>query len=285
MTSTEQAFSKCQALASSHYENFPVASILLPSSLRRPVAAIYAFARTADDIADEHDWDDSTRVALLAEYRIHLDQLQRGARPVLPLFMALNEAIREHHLPFAPFYDLLDAFAQDVHKKRYANFAEVHDYCRRSANPVGHLLLSLFKNDTEQNLKRSDAICTALQLINFLQDIQIDLKRGRIYLPEDEMQVFNVTERHIVDRIADHGWHALINAQIDRIDAFIREGKALGSALAGRMGFEIRLTIAGGTAVLAKLRRTNEQGFIGGERLDVRDWLRLVPRALLGSGT
>lgn len=278
----QQAFVQCQALARSHYENFPVASILLPRTLRQPIAAIYAFARSADDIADEHDWDDSTRLALLAEYRRHLDQLHRSAAPDLPVFVALREAVRRHDLPLALLRDLLDAFEQDVRKKRYANFAEVLDYCRRSANPVGRLLLHLARRDTEQNVRMSDAICTALQLINFLQDITEDSRRGRIYLPQDEMKRFEVTEEQIRERKPNRGWHALIELQLDRIAALTREGAPLAHELPGRLGLEIRLTIAGGGAVLAKLRRNNERGFIGGERLHVWDWLRLAPRALAG---
>lgn len=281
----ERAFALCGRLARNHYENFPVASILLPAALRRPVAAIYAFARTADDFADEHDWDDSTRLALLAAYRAHLDTLARGEVPPLPVFVALAEAVNTHALPLPPLYALLDAFEQDVRKKRYANFDEVLDYCRRSANPVGRLLLRLFRRDTDENRRRSDAICTSLQLINFLQDIHPDFRRGRIYLPQDEMARFGVSERHIREGVADDAWRSLIEFQITRIAALLRSGASLGSALPGRLGLDIRMIVTGAGGVLEKLRRSNRHRFIGGERLGAWDWVRLAPGALLRKGS
>lgn len=277
----EQAQSLCLRLANTHYENFPVASALLPPHLRQPVAAIYAFARTADDFADEHELDDSTRLALLDAYRDHLDALRRGEHVELPIFIALDEAIRAHGLPFAPLYDLLAAFRQDVEKKRYADFAEVLEYCRRSANPIGRLLLHLFAADTAPNRAYADAICTALQLINFLQDITEDAARGRIYLPQDEMADFGVTEAHIREKQADAAWKMLIDAQIDRIELMLRTGAPLVRVLRGRAALELRFTAAGAMTVLGKLRRRNRHGFIGGQRLRPWDWATIAARAFL----
>ena len=163
-----------------HYENFPVASWLLPAALRAPVEAIYRFAREADDIADEGDDRPAIRLAKLEAHRGRIERI-----------------VREHGLPREPFADLLDAFAQDVTKTRYASYAELLDYCRRSANPVGRLLLHLFKRTSETDLAQSDAICSALQLANFWQDVAIDHEKGRIYLPQDEMARHGVGERHI----------------------------------------------------------------------------------------
>ncbi|HEY0269177.1 MAG TPA: squalene/phytoene synthase family protein, partial [Methyloradius sp.] len=156
------------ALASTHYENFPVASILLPMRLRKPIGLIYAFARQADDFADEGDLTPEQRLELLNGFKLELDKISHNQATDSALFTALNAMIKQHNLPLVPFYDLLDAFSQDVVKSRYENFGEVMDYCRRSANPVGRLLLHLYGYATPRNIGLSDAICSALQIINFL---------------------------------------------------------------------------------------------------------------------
>src|SRR5687768_6999667 len=179
-------------MAVGHYENFPVASLLLPAPLREPIEVIYRFARSADDFADEGDDPPEVRLRKLNDYRRQL------AAPTAPLLQDVGKIIREHELPVALFADLLDAFSQDVTKKRYADYAELLDYCRRSANPVGRLLLHLFKRTSDSNLRHSDAICSALQLVNHWQDVDIDFTRDdRVYLPQDEMARFGVTERHL----------------------------------------------------------------------------------------
>src|SRR5512139_1857095 len=175
-----------------HYENFPVASWLLPAPLRRPVSVIYRFARSADDFADEGEAPGPDRLARLDAYRSELRRIEAGESPATALFRDLREIIAAHDLPLEPFYDLLDAFSQDVTKSRYADFAEVMDYCRRSANPVGRLLLHLFGRTTPTDLEQSDLVCSALQLVNFWQDVPIDYAKGRIYLPQDEMRAHGV---------------------------------------------------------------------------------------------
>ena len=199
-----------------HYENFPVASVLLPAGLRKPVEVIYRFARTADDFADEDTRPDQERLMLLASYGDELRMIARGERSRVPLFQALGEVIRTHQLPVQLFHDLLSAFTQDVTKKRYANYSEVLDYSRRSANPVGRLLLALYKAATPQHLRWSDNICSALQIINFLQDIAIDHANGRIYMPQDEMARFGVTEQAIAARTVNDAWHNFMAFQINR---------------------------------------------------------------------
>src|SRR5438270_4050002 len=177
-----------------HYENFPVALLLVPRRWPGPVELIYRFARSADDIADEGDDPNDVRLSKLSVYRAELARIARGEPPQAPLFRDLANIVREYRLPLGLFGDLLDAFAQDVTKKRYANFAELLDYCRRSANPVGRLLLHLFKRTTESNLRQSDAICSALQLVNFWQDVDVDhTKDNRVYLPQSEMTRFGVS--------------------------------------------------------------------------------------------
>ncbi|OGI48209.1 MAG: squalene synthase HpnC [Candidatus Muproteobacteria bacterium RBG_16_65_34] len=276
----EAAHRQCREIARRHYENFPVASLWLPRTLRRPVAAIYAFARAADDIADEGNRADEERLELLDEYARRLDALDRGEAPAEPQFLALADTIRRRQLPLSLFHDLLNAFRQDVVKKRYADFGEVRAYCRLSANPIGRLLLILFRADTGPNRAASDAICTALQLINFLQDIESDYARGRIYLPQDEMRRAGVDESHIRARRCDPAWRALIDRQIARARELLRAGAPLGRALSGRIGFEMRLILAGGNRVLDKLQQQNARGFLGGARLGPGDWVRIFAKAL-----
>ena len=180
-----------------HYENFPVASLLLPRRLRRPIEAIYRFARAADDIADEGEASAAIRLQGLAEYRDELDRIERGQAPAGEDFKELAVIVAEWQLPVPLLRDLLDAFAQDVVKKRYADYPELLDYCRRSANPVGRLLLHLAGQASEENLRRSDCICSALQLVNFWQDIAIDWQKDRVYLPQADLRQFDVAETQI----------------------------------------------------------------------------------------
>ncbi len=274
----DEAQALCDRLARTHYENFPVASIALPRRLRQPIAAIYAFARTADDIADEGDADAATRLALLNAYSEELHRLERGDRADLPLFVALGQAIRDHDLPFMPFHDLLAAFRQDVTKTRYADFDEVLAYCRLSANPVGRLLLSLYDADVPAHLAWSDHICTALQLINFLQDIEVDLAKGRVYLPQDELAAAGLTDLHLRPP-RDLPTRDFLKAQIERARDLLRAGAPLGRALPGRIGFEMRLIIAGGLRVTDKLATQNARGLHGRARLTPLDWVRMLGRA------
>ena len=262
-------------MAVGHYENFPVASLLLPAPLREPIEVIYRFARSADDFADEGDDPPEIRLRKLNDYRRQL------VAPSSPFFHDLQKIIREHELPVALFADLLDAFAQDVTKKRYANFSEVLDYCRRSANPVGRLLLHLFKRTTDSNLRDSDAICSALQLVNFWQDVDIDYARdGRIYLPQDEMARHGVTEAQISRKECDDAWRALMKFQVDRAKSLIISGKPLGHALPGRIGLEIRATMQGGLRILEKIESAGYDVFRRRPKLGALDWPLLLLRAV-----
>jgi phytoene synthase len=267
-------------MAATHYENFPVASLLLPSRFRDPVALVYRFARAADDFADEGDDAPEIRLARLSAYRSELATIGGGTTPEDPLFRGIAGMVREHNLPLQLFRDLLDAFAQDVVKNRYASFAEVLDYCRRSANPVGRLLLHLFGRATPDNLAASDSVCSALQLVNFWQDIEIDYAKGRIYLPQDEMQRYGVTERHIQERRCDGAWRALIAFQAERAQAMLLAGAPLGRALPGRIGLEIRATVQGGLRILEKLERAKGDMFRRRPVLRWFDWPLLLARAL-----
>lgn len=265
-----------------HDENFPVASLLLPARLRPAVKAIYAFARTADDAADEGSLTASERLRLLDGYRSELDRIGRGLPATQPVMQRLAAQISAHHLPLSPFYDLLDAFAQDVVKDRYANFAELLDYCRRSANPIGRLLLHLFDAATPDNLERSDALCTALQLINHWQDVGIDLDkgaRGRIYLPQDELARFGVSESALQCRLASAEFRALMRFQVERARHLLEKGATLGRSLSGRIGLEIRAIAAGGRTVLDKIEAVGFDVFRHRPVLGVADWPQLFLRA------
>jgi squalene synthase HpnC len=260
-----------------HYENFPVASLLLPRHLRAPVRAIYRFARTADDIADEGDASAATRLQQLADLAGQLDAIERGTQNDWP---DLAEAIARHRLPVELLRDLLSAFRQDCTVHRYADYAELLDYCRRSANPVGRLMLALFRRDEIALVACSDAICTGLQLVNFWQDIALDWTKGRVYLPQSEMQRFGIAEEAIAQGRADGRWSELVRAQTARASALLRDGLPLAAALGGRIGIELRLVVEGGLAIAERIDAADGDVFRHRPTLRTRDWLRLPLHAL-----
>lgn len=258
-----------------HYENFPVASFLLPPVLRGPVAAIYHFARSADDFADEGDAPAKWRLAQLDAYRVELDAIADETPTQHPIFLALGPVIREYQLPLQLFYQLLDAFSQDVSKDRYADFAELSDYCARSANPIGRLLLHLFGQSSTEQLQQSDAICTALQLINHWQDVGIDALKGdagRIYLPQDDMARFGVSEEAIQQRVASTNWQSLMKFQVHRARNLMLQGAPLGWILPGRFGMEVRAIVAGGLRVADKIEARDFDVFNHRPSLKAWDW-------------
>jgi phytoene synthase len=271
-------------MAVDHYENFPVASVLLPAALREPVAAIYAFARSADDFADEGDLSSQQRGALLAAYQVELDAIERGDPTQHPIFLRLRPVIVRFNLPLQLFRDLLDAFTQDVSKDRYRDFAELMDYCRRSADPVGRLLLHLFGHATAENLSRSDAICSALQLINHWQDIGIDAGKGtngRIYLPQDDMARFGIGDSDVLRRIVSADFCALLQFQVNRARTVMLAGAPLGWDLPGRIGLEIRAIVAGGLRILNKIEAIDYDVFNHRPELQPLDWPLILWRSLV----
>jgi len=281
MSRLEQAYRHCQSLAASHYENFPVASRLLPKRLRRPISVIYAFARTADDFADEGDLSKAQRHAKLDDYSNKLTAVENARSVDDPVFIALADVIKAYNLPISLFHDLLTAFKMDIDKTRFADFTEILNYCHYSANPVGRLLLYLNAAATPQNLSRSDAICSALQLINFYQDLQQDYQEhNRIYLPQDEMHQFRVTEDHLKQARSDATMQALMGMQFQRAAAMLLQGSALGNTLKGRFGLELRMIIHGGACVLDKLQQHDGDVFRR-PRLSKWDAVRIAARALL----
>jgi squalene synthase HpnC len=267
-----------------HYENFPVASIILPRRLREPIAAIYHFARGADDIADEGEAGDAERLAGLEAYRSQL-RLAAAGEPPAPqpeamMFIRLGEVIRAHRLPVQLFEDLLDAFAQDVVKKRYADFPDVLDYCRRSANPVGRLLLHLYGKADAENLRRSDCICSALQLINFWQDVAVDWQKERVYLPQDSLARFAVSEQVIAGSELTPAFQSLMAFEVNRARAMLLDGAPLVHALPGRMGIELRMVVQGGLRILEKIEAAHCDVFRHRPVLKAWDWAVMAGRAL-----
>jgi squalene synthase HpnC len=264
-----------------HYENFPVASLLLPRHLRHPIEVIYAFARSADDFADEGVRTQAERFALLDGYTSELNKIAANTPTEHALFRELGEVIKSHRLPISLFHDLLDAFKQDITKTRYANFGELMDYCRRSADPIGRLLLHLNAAVSPQHLQWSDAICSALQLINHWQDVAVDWRKndgGRVYLPQDEMAKFGISEQDIAGHRHSEAWQKLMAFQCARARALLQSGAPLTTALRGRFGAELRLIVAGGARILDKIDAVRGDVFRHRPTLNKLDWLRLLPR-------
>ncbi|MEO5692038.1 MAG: phytoene/squalene synthase family protein [Usitatibacter sp.] len=294
-----------------HYENFPVASWLLPARLRPPIEAIYGFARGADDIADEGDLSDAARLAGLARYTRALDDIEAGKTPESQ-FARIAWAISEYNLPVQLLRDLISAFSQDVVTKRYNTIGEVLDYSRRSANPVGRLLLHLFeynpktpktgtdplfppggkrgsvpvfgvkrfKFTDETSLRWSDSVCSGLQIVNFWQDVALDWQKGRIYIPQEDLLKFGVTEQQIAEGRCDAAWQELMAFECRRARAMLEYGIPLGRSLPGRVGIEIRATIRGGLTILDKISAAKGDVFRHRPVLTRFDWARILMRSL-----
>ena len=271
-----------------HYENFPVASVLCPPHLRQPIAALYAFARTADDIADEGHAPAAQRLADLAAYGADLQAIARGQAPSArwpEVFVPLQAVLRSHGLPVPLLADLLSAFLQDVEKTRdadgYASRAELLDYCRRSANPVGRLLLHLYGVTDIQALQESDAICTALQLINFWQDLSVDIPRGRHYLPRADCAAHGVGPAELLALHSTAQNRRLIADCARWARATMQSGAPLVHRLPGRAGWELRLVVQGGLRILDKVDALQGGSLHTRPRLRAWDWCVMLGRALV----
>lgn len=273
-------------MAVDHYENFPVASVFLPRRLRAPVRNIYRYARSADDIADEGDATAHERLAQLEQYRLALQQIGNGTLqlvdddPLRHIFEPLAGSIHQFKLPLAPFFALLSAFEQDVTQGRYANDAALIDYCSRSANPVGHLMLHLYDAVTPQNIDDANAICTGLQLTNFWQDIALDSQKCRIYLPQDKLRHYQVSEDAIERRQTDGAWWELMHGQTQQARQLLVSGLPLADRLPARLSFELRLVVQGGLRILERLDQLHYDVFLNRPTLRKRDWILLLWRAL-----
>lgn len=280
MTELDLTYSKARELASTHYENFPVVSFLIPKHLRNDVAIIYWFARTADNIADEGDMDSNERLKLLDEFEKSFNDSVSGKYDC-EFSEALAETIKKRNLTAGYFTDLLSAFRQDVTKKRYYDFNEVIDYCTRSANPVGSLLLELFNIREKKAFYFSDKICTALQLTNFYQDTYRDYKKGRIYYPLNEMEQFKLSENLFEKRKINDNLRQLVKYNVDRAQSFFDEGKNLFPYLKGRLKLEIKWTVKGGEAILDKIRLNNYNVLNYRPKLDKNDFFKILIKSIV----
>ncbi|MGQ9644287.1 MAG: squalene synthase HpnC [Ignavibacterium sp.] len=266
---------KLISLSKQHYENFPVASFLLPKNKRNDIAIVYWFARTADDIADEGQFSASERISALDEFEnIFIDSLQQKYAD--SKFKILSDVVIRNNLNPKYFTDLISAFKQDVLKNRYNNFDEILDYCNRSANPVGRIVLNIFNIFNEDAYKYSDLICTALQLTNFYQDVEIDYAKGRIYFPLDEMNHFQVTENMFEMKENNHNFSALLKHSVNRTRIFFTEGKKLFRFVKGRLSLEIKWTVAGGEKILSKIEKNDFQIFGKRPKLNKTDFISIL---------
>jgi hydroxysqualene synthase len=271
------------AVSVEHYENFPVASWLCPKPLRAPITAIYHFARTADDIADEGDAPSDERRRLLQAYRLDLQRVAQGQPPSpawAQVFTPLSREIDRWQLPIPLLDDLLDAFEQDTANPRYANRSELLDYCRRSANPVGRLLLHLYGVHDAAALARSDAICSALQLINFWQDLSVDLPRDRCYVPTSDAQQHGLTLDSLRTGPADAAHRDLLRTLTDWARQLMLEGAPLVHQVPGRGGWELRAVVQGGLRILEKIEHMDTTSFDRRPTLQAADLMLIAWRCL-----
>jgi squalene synthase HpnC len=272
-------------VAVEHYENFPVASLLCPPALRPAVMAIYHFARTADDLADEGDAPAAQRLQDLAAYRADLAAIVQGGAPSPRwprVFVPLAAALQQFTLPLPLLHALLDAFEQDVHNPPYADRAALLDYCRLSANPVGRLLLHLYGVHDARSLHEADCICSALQLINFWQDLGVDAPRGRIYVPQDALRAAGLRSDDLRERRDSAAARGVVRSLCEWARALMLEGAPLAARVRGRAGWELALVVQGGLRVLEKIARMDHASLLRRPTLSMRDVPLLLWRAARG---
>ncbi|MEX2270793.1 MAG: squalene synthase HpnC [Vicinamibacterales bacterium] len=280
---TGDPYDVCLEIARAHYENFPVASSLMPRDMRPHVAAVYAFARKADDFADEENLAADYRHLLLTDWEHRLrvaaaGSAERDGSDDSAIFAALEQTIAAFNLPLNLFTDLLSAFHQDVDVKRYATWADLLDYCRRSANPVGRLVLRISGRDAAAHDASSDALCTALQLTNFWQDLERDWQKGRLYLPADVMTAHGADEGHVASRTMTAPLRAALADAAERTRTLFEWGRFVCENVSGRLGLELRATWLGGTRVLDRLEHAGFDVFRARPSLGWRDMPPLAAR-------
>jgi hydroxysqualene synthase len=298
----ERAYRACAALARDHYENFPVASMLVPKRMRRAVAAVYAFARRADDFADEPGLSDAERLRLLDDWHQRLLGAAAGSTPADSMndliFVAVADAMRAHRLPVSLFADLLSAFRQDVTVKRYQTWNDVLDYCARSANPVGRLVLRIAGHENDELDRASDALCTALQLTNFWQDFARDWANGRLYVPIADRDACGARESDLERAAAavsaspavativpmPPAWRTVLREMAQRTRRLFTEGRPVCDGVRGRLKYELRLTWLGGTRILDRLERADFDVFANRPTLTASDIAPLVWRTAAWTG-
>lgn len=284
-TDLDRAYAACARMARAHYENFPVASRLLPRSMRPAIAAIYAFARRADDFADEPGLSDAERLRLLDEWQARLARAQHAPPSAIAdendmIFLALRDAMTRHRLPQHLFEDLLSAFRQDVTTTRYRTWPDVLDYCRRSANPVGRLVLRVAGYEDAGLERASDALCTALQLANFWQDFARDWAAGRLYIPLDDRDAAGARDADLDARRVTPEWRRAFDTVARRTRELFALGRPVCDGVGGRLGWELRLTWLGGSRILEKLERSGFDVFRQRPAIGASDAPLLAWRAL-----
>lgn len=276
----EKAYENSIQFAKSHYENFPVISLFIPKQLRKHIAVIYQFARLADDIADEGNFSEVERKEQLNLFRNNLTRSENNEFEN-DFWLALKNTIGSKQISVKYLYDLLSAFEQDISKLRYETFNEVLDYCKRSANPVGRIVLELFDIRDQKAFEYSDAICTALQLTNFYQDVSIDIKKNRIYISQDELQNFGVSENSFEFNDNNINFKRLVKHQVDRTRLLFQEGENLLKYLSGGLKFQIKLTLLGGNEILNKIERLEYNTANFRPKLSKYDVIKLFVKAMI----
>jgi phytoene synthase len=279
--SLDSDYAHCADVARRHYENFPVASRLLPSRMRPHIAAVYAFARAADDFADEPGRNPDERLQLLDDWQNRLHRAARGEQANDPVFRALANTIRACSLPVQLFDDLLSAFRQDVTVHRYQTWADVLDYCRRSANPVGRLVLRIAGVDRADADRSSDALCSALQLTNFWQDFGDDWRNGRLYIPGEEAAKHGALESDLAAGRMTREWKLALAGSVAVTRALFEEGRSVTGFVTGRLKYELRATWAGGMTVLERVEQSGYEGLDHRPALGGMDLARIAASTLL----
>ncbi|MBI3597032.1 MAG: squalene synthase HpnC [Nitrospirae bacterium] len=277
----EEAFDYCERLASSHYENFPVGSRFIPKKLRPYVHSVYAFARIADDFADEPDYVDNLRLAFLENWENQLLQCV-WRKPQHPVFIALKETLERFDLPVALFQDLLMAFKMDVTTKRRGRFEDLLTYCRYSANPIGRLVLLLFNDRDPERHLLSDSICTALQLTNFWQDVAVDYQKNRIYLPQEDMAKFGYREEDLKNHRYNEAFCRLMRHETARTRELFHQGRPLCDRVGRDLRFELHLVWNGGMAILDRIESVDYNVFTRRPIIGLKDKIAVVTKAAMG---
>jgi squalene synthase HpnC len=278
--SADEGFRYCEIIARSHYENFPVASCFVPKTMRKYVWSIYAFARIADDFADEPGFTLAERIDNLQQWEQYLVECYKG-NPTHRVFSALAETAERFQIPIELFQNLLAAFRTDVTVKRYDTYEDVLEYCRNSANPIGRLILLLFNYRSETMMQLSDNICTALQLTNFWQDVSVDIQKDRIYIPLDDLNRFNYSEQELINKNINNNFRDLIAFQLQRTEELFTEGKPLLSMVGKDLSLELKLTWNGGCRILKKIHKQNYDVLTKRPALSTLDKLGLLFRSFL----
>jgi squalene synthase HpnC len=286
-----EAFAYCRRLARSHYENFPVASLLMPRRLRPHIAAVYAFARHADDIADEGNASAESRRAQLEEWRTQFRRIENGDASmngdagmngdVHPVFIALRETMGRYRVPAQLFHDLLDAFVQDTWKERYETFDVLLEYCRRSANPVGRIVLALFDRLDERTGPPSDALCTGLQLVNFWQDVSVDRVKPRVHIPLEDLGRFNLVPDDILRGTDTHATRTVIAYEVERTKSLFRDALPLFPLVPPRLRLELAAIWRGGMRVLEKIEKQRYTVVYSRPALSATDMIAILAGSVL----